>query len=251
MSRHDFVVRPEHFVRYLRKTLRMPADEVRLPRMGIIVFGGEDFRALRRLARARNRPANRWLCEGLAGDVPVAIARSQIGAPAAAILMEEMAARGVRGFLAFGACGSLRDDLRIGDVVLPAFAYPDEGTSRHYGAPKRPRPDIGLRKALAGTCAVRDVPFREGGVWTMDAPYRESWSRARTLARRGVLAVDMEASALYAVARVRNLRAASLMVVSDELGGDGWNPGFHDPAFLAGKRKAYRVVLDALAGGSR
>ncbi len=168
-----------------------------------------------------------------------------------AMTMEELAALGVRRFLVFGACGSLRTDLRIGDLVLPTFAVPDEGTSRHYGGPRRPRPARALRDALADACARRGVPFTLGGTWTTDAVYRESLSRARTLVRDGVVGVDMEASALWAVARLRGLQAASLFVVSDELGGDDWNAGFHRPEYLAGKRRALQVLVDAMSGSSR
>ena len=250
MSDADFVARPEHFLKYLRTTLGLRASDTRLPWSAVLVFGGQDFRAFRRLLGAEPVPWSRRVCRGHAGRVPVAVARSFIGAPAAAVTMEEMAVLGTRAFVAFGACGSLREDLRIGSVVLPTFAHPDEGTSRHYDGLRRPRPDRALHEALGAACARRSLAHVTGGVWTTDAPYRESLRRVRSLARQGVVAVDMEASAIYAVARVRGLKAASLMVVSDELGGDGWNPGFRHAAYLASKRKALRVVRDVLAGTS-
>src|SRR5256712_13627742 len=63
----------------------------------------------------------------------------------------------------------------------------------------------------------------------------------------------MEAGGVLAVERNRGVRAASLFVVSDELGGEGWNPGFDDPRFLAGKRRARRLLLDVILrrGGRR
>ncbi len=61
----------------------------------------------------------------------------------------------------------------------------------------------------------------------------------------------METSAIFNVARRRGMRAASLFVVSDELGGDAWEAGFHDPRFERGKRTARRVVLDAISGAFR
>src|SRR2546428_8244435 len=56
----------------------------------------------------------------------------------------------------------------------------------------------------------------------------------------------MEAGGVLAVERNRGVRAASLFVVSDELGGEGWNPGFDDPRFLAGKRRARRLLVDVI-----
>ncbi len=247
MTEHDDIVTPKHFTRYLRTTLKLRPSEIRLPSRGVIAFGGDDFERLRRALRGRRASWSQWQCVGRAGRHRVFVGRSQIGAPAAAIVLEEMAARGVRDCITFGACGSLRGDLPIGSVVVPAFAYPDDGTSRHYGAPRRPRPDPGLVAVLREACHRSGIPYREGGVWTTDAPYRESRSMARALTSRGVVAVEMEAAAVYAVARHRGVRAASLMVVSDELGGEGWNPGFWHPTFLRAKRKAIRVIVDVLS----
>ncbi|TLZ71648.1 MAG: purine-nucleoside phosphorylase [Methanobacteriota archaeon] len=250
MRGDDSIVRPDHFVRYLRRVVGLRPAETRLPTRAVLVFGGQDFRTLARMVGAKVLPWNRSMAVGRAGNRRVVVARTTIGAPATAIMIEEMAALGAREFLAFGACGSLVPRLKIGAIVVPTFAATDEGTSRHYGGAGRARPDTALRAALVRACEGRGVPFTEGGTWTMDAVYRETFARARALAARGVVAVDMEASAIWAVARHRGLRAASLFVVSDELGGDGWNPGFRDPAFLDGKRRALRVLVEALAGNS-
>lgn len=246
----DFIVQPEHFLRYLRKNLHLRPSQTRLPKWGVIVFGEADWQAVRRTLQGKRLSWDRWLAMGRTHGVRAAVARSQIGAPSAAIVMEEMAALGVRNFLAFGACGSLVERLPIGSVVIPTFAHPDEGTSRHYGNPRKPRPDPQLLRAVVAACKRRAIPFAQGGTWTVDAPYRESLQRARDLARQGILAVEMEASALWAVAHARGLRAASLFVVSDELGGDGWNPGFRDPAFLAAKKEAVRAVVDVISESS-
>lgn len=248
MTEPRFIVRPEHLRRYFREARGVSPSEMKLPRRGVIVFGGDDRRALDRAFQAKRLPWYRALSIGRAGRNRIVVARSPIGAPATAITMEEMAALGVRSFLSFGACGSLRKDLRIGDVFVPTFAVPDEGTSRFYGRPRRPRPDSTLRDAIVAACEHRGIPFRRGGTWTTDAVYRESRSRARSLARQGVAVVDMEASALWAIARLRKLRVASLFVVSDELGGDDWLFGFDDPVFRAAKRKALRVVGDVISG---
>lgn len=247
MKASDDIVTPRHFLHYLRATLHLPPSEIRLPPRGVIVFGSEDFHMLRRAIHGRPTSWSEWQCVGRAGRNRAFVGRSPIGAAAAATVLEEMAVRGVRNFITFGACGSLRDELPIGSTVLPTFAYPDDGTSRHYGAPRRPKPNPALLAAVRGACQRLDLPYRAGGVWTTDAPYRESRARARALVKAGVIAVDMEAAAMYAVARFRGVRIASLMVVSDELGGEGWNPGFHDPEFLRAKRKAIRAIVDALA----
>jgi len=242
-----FIVRPEHFLRYLRKDLHLNASQTRLPRRAVHVFGGDEFRAVRRAIHGAPSAWSRWVAVGKAGRVPAAVFRSHIGAPASAMDLEEMGVLGVREVIAFGSCGSIVKDLRIGDLVVPDFAVSDEGTSRHYGVPRRPEPDPGLRATILAACASGGLTVREGGVWTTDAPYREHRDRATRLAKRGVVAVDMEAAALWTVARHRGMRVASVFVVSDELGGPGWNPGFHHERHVEGLRRAARVVVGILS----
>ena len=247
MRTSDDIITPSHFIDYLCAALKLSAAEIRLPSRGIIVFGADDFEAVRRALHGGRASWSQWQSVGRVGRHRAFVGRSHIGAPAAATVLEEMGGRGVRSCIAFGACGSLLEDLPIGSIVLPAFAHADDGTSRHYGAPRRPRANASLVAAIRDSCRKRGLPYRAGGVWTTDAPYRESRAVARAMARQGVVAVEMEAAAPYAVARYRRLQVASLMVVWDELGGEGWNPGFQNPLFLRTKRKAIRAVVDALS----
>ncbi len=251
MTPDDWVVRPERFVEDLRKVQGVYGRDARLPVNGILVFGSQDLRAFARILRAR---LLRWAdgyAIGRSGRSRIAVFRSTIGAPAAAVNLEEALVLGLRRAVSFGACGSLRKDVPIGTVVLPTRAYSDEGTSRHYGGRVWSRPHARLLAALRTACTKRGVPFVEGGTWTTDAPYRESRAKARSLARRGVVCVEMEAAALFQVARVRDAEVASAFVVSDELDGPGWNPGFRDPRFLAAKARVAPAIVDALRSASR
>jgi purine-nucleoside phosphorylase len=62
-----------------------------------------------------------------------------------------------------------------------------------------------------------------------------------------VLVVEMEAAAIFAVARVRGIRVALLVSVSDELFGDGWNRGFGDERYLRTLDRAADAALDCAA----
>ena len=62
----------------------------------------------------------------------VALAGPMLGAPQTVLVLERMIALGARKFIALGWCGSLRSDVRIGDIVLPSGAISEEGTSAHY-----------------------------------------------------------------------------------------------------------------------
>jgi purine-nucleoside phosphorylase len=72
----------------------------------------------------------------------------------------------------------------------------------------------------------RGAAFQRGPTWTIDTRYRETVDEVRHYRREGVLTVEMEAAALFAVAVVRGVEAASVFVLSDLLGETEWTPEF-------------------------
>jgi uridine phosphorylase len=146
-----------------------------------------------------------------------------IGAPATVATLEAAIGLGARRLLFFGICGSLQPDLQIGDLVLADATLREEGTSYHYlaaGEPAEPTAHL-LEHAEANLRAER-IPYRRGTIWTTDAPYRETRTKVSRLASEGVLGVEMETSAVYALARFRGLEALSVQIVSDQLVGEEW-----------------------------
>ncbi len=74
--------------------------------------------------------------------------------------------------------------------------------------------------------ALSDIEPRLGGVWSTDAPYRETVGKVDEYARRGVLAVDMETTAMMAVATHRKAEFAAVLTISDLVHGPEWDPAF-------------------------
>ena len=171
------------------------------------------------------------------------------GAPFAAICIEELAALGARRFVIAGLAGSLQRDLRVGSLVLCRRALRDEGTSHHYVGPGRfASPSPRLTARLRRTFQRAGVPFAFGDTWTIDAPYRETRAEIRRYRADGILTVEMEASAAFAVARCRRCEASAAFVISDHLDESGWEPRFHDTR--AALRRAFDLSVEALSGGS-
>ena len=85
-----------------------------------------------------------------------------------------------------------------------------------------------------------------GRAWTIDAPFRETVGAIRRHQAAGVTVVEMEAAAIFAVAKVRGARAGLIVAVSDELF-QPWNPGFHLPVYVDALTRAADAVL--LAAG--
>jgi uridine phosphorylase len=173
-----------------------------------------------------------------------------IGAPAAAAVMEELAAAGTSAFVSIGTAGSLQRDLSPGDLVLCEAAIRDEGVSHHYLPPaKRAAATPVLTAALGAALRQSGAAFRPGISWTIDTPYRETAAEARQYQAEGVLCVEMEAAALFAVAEVRGLHVASAFAISDSLADLVWDPQFHGPAVEAGLAALYEAALIALQAG--
>jgi uridine phosphorylase len=171
-----------------------------------------------------------------------------VGAPAAAVMIEELIAFGVRRFVSVGTAGSLRSDLPPGSLVVCDSALRDEGTSYHYipgGAPVLP--SEGLTLALESALARRGVAFRSGPTWTTDAIYRETPEEVVKFRDEGALVVEMEAAALFAVARFRAVEIAACFSVSDTLAELAWRPEFHAETTVEGLEALFGAAVEALS----
>ena len=165
-----------------------------------------------------------------------------IGAPVAAVILEDLTALGVQRFLSIGTAGGLQADLAPGDVVLCTSAVRDEGVSITYASPaySPAEPDPALTDVLERAIAAAHLPYRRGATWTIDTPYRETAAEARHYQATGVQCVEMEAAVLLHGCAVpgRSTRSA----FDEEVTADAeWNPLFDHPD-LADLTSLYRGV---------
>lgn len=154
-----------------------------------------------------------------------------VGAPAAALAMEGLIARGTRTVVSVGHVGGLQPAARVGDVVVADRALRDEGTSHHYLEPARfVEADGAVVEAIAARLDTAEAPYAVGPTWTTDAPHRETVAEVERYRAEGVLTVDMEAAAVFAVAEYRDIAAGAVFTISDLLGPDEWQPAFDETA---------------------
>ena len=147
------------------------------------------------------------------GGKRIAVYRSTIGAPAAAAYAEEMFASGINHLIAFGICGALVDTPPHAFIV-PDKAFRDEGTSYHY-LPKAEYIDIKNAATVQSSLEKSGVSTMTGGTWTTDGFYRETRARADMMKDNGCIAVDMECSALQAVADFRGKQFYTFFITAD------------------------------------
>lgn len=252
-------VTPQQVLAHQLQQRGLSADEARLPPTLVATFQRAAYERLLERAgvEAGGGPRGQGgqAGSGTVGDlvvaavdgVPVAVARITVGAPAAALLLENAIARGVSRVLVNGSAGSLQRHLPIGSTVVVEGAEREDGTSHHYlPAGEVVAADPELTARLEACAAARGAAPVRGRSWTIDAPYRETVGGIRRHREAGVAVVEMEAAALFAIARVRAVRAGLIVAVSDELF-DVWTPGFGHPTYLAALRRAADACLDAAA----
>ena len=166
------------------------------------------------------------------------VAGPSIGAPLATLTLEKMIVLGAEKIVLYGWCGSISEELRIGDVVIGGKPISGEGTSRYYQFPGEAGPSARLRGRLQDYLDREGMAPKMANLWSTDAPYREDRRELQRLQiESNVKAVDMEYSALCAVSRFRGVEFAALFLVSDELYGEKWQPGFTSKPFKEKNRQ--------------
>jgi purine-nucleoside phosphorylase len=151
--------------------------------------------------------------------VPVSVQTSGMGTPSLSIVVEELLRLGARRLIRVGTCGGIADGLRTGDLVVATAACPVDGSTRTYlhGEPYAPAADFNLTRALVDAATAGGIEAQIGLIASVDVFYNPDEDYARRWRERGVLALEMEASALFFLAARAGVQAACALTVSDVL----------------------------------
>jgi uridine phosphorylase len=152
------------------------------------------------------------------GGVPLTVCSTGVGSPSAAIALEELAAVGVETVIRPGTTGALQADIDVGDMVVATGAAKEEGTTKRYERVEYPAvPDFGVVRALADAAESAGEDVHVGPIVTDDAFYAETEDYVDDWEAAGLLAVEMEAAALFALARRKGLRTGAICTVDGNL----------------------------------
>lgn len=154
-------------------------------------------------------------CISIQGHPDTCFTRGGYGAPAAVDTLETVRALGVRRVIIAGMCGGFSEDISVSDVVIPRRVKCEEGTSQHYfSGIEYAEPDPALFERATAHFASR-FPLTTHPTVTCDAVYRQTYAKEAAWREAGCVGVDMESSALLAVARYHSLPAVSILLCSD------------------------------------
>jgi uridine phosphorylase len=236
------VFEPANLLREARRQKRLSPGKI--PEICVLDPDGDIVRALRRAGRAALSP--RWACyhtdlfEFDHEDITFGIIGCAVGSAFAVLLAEELFVSGCRLLVSVTSAGQIcpQDDPPYFVVIDRALR--DEGTSYHYQPPSEfAAADPALVALAAGALRNSGVRVYQGASWTTDAPFRETAAaigRARAL---GILAVEMEAAALYAFAGARNRPVLCLAHVTNRMAVD---PGDFEKGEDDGAQASLAVV---------
>lgn len=177
--------------------------------------------------------------------MPVSVQATGMGCPSLAIVAEEIIRLGATTLVRVGTCGAIAGRVTPGDLVVASASVANEGTSRQYlgAGPHSPVADFALTRTMSEVAARGARPVHTGLIQTDDAFYATAKSDVPRMAARGVLAVEMEASALFTIGAMRQVKTGCVLVASNNVG----DASFLDSAALNGAIiDMVRAVLDAL-----
>jgi DeoD family purine-nucleoside phosphorylase len=191
----------------------LPGDPARATAIASRFDGG--------LASARQVNTNRGLL-GYTGTIDgrsISVQTTGMGAPSIALVAEELLRLGARQLIRVGTTGALRSDIQLGSIVIATASSPTDGATQTFmgGKPYAPAADFALTRALVESAERLGVPFRVGPIATIDvfSHYHPDPNFVAPWRNAGVLAVEMEASALFYLAAARGAQAACMGVVVD------------------------------------
>jgi purine-nucleoside phosphorylase len=225
----------------------------------VVLLPGDPNRA-RRISERFDEGSTRQVNEhrGLLGftgtfrGAPVSVQTSGMGTPSLSIVVEELLRLGANRLIRVGTCGGIAKGVGTGDLVIATAACPVDGATATYlhGEPYAPAADFALTRALVDTAAAAGVTARTGLVASVDVFYNTDDDYARRWRDRGVLAFEMEASALFFLAARAGVQAACALTVSDVLGDDVTTEESYLP--LDELNRAIDLMIDvALAAGTQ
>ena len=150
---------------------------------------------------------------------PVSVQTSGMGTPSLSIVVEELLRLGAKRLIRVGTCGGIAPGLKTGELVIATAACPTDGATATYlhGEAYAPAADFALTRALVDAATAAGVTARTGLVASVDVFYNADDDYAKRWRERGVLAFEMEASALFFLAARGGVQAACALTVSDVL----------------------------------
>jgi len=236
------VFTPESLLRETRRQKSIP--EGRVPDICILDPDGDIVRNL--LVEKKMQPNRYWACyhtelfDYVQDDLEFGIIGCAVGAPFAVLIAEELFASGCRLLISITSAGQILPVRNPPYFILIDKALRDEGTSYHYLPPSRYSTlNEELLDMMKESFNKSGIHISQGATWTTDAPFRELQKAIDYCRAEGILAVEMEAAALYAFAHARGKHVICIAHVTNQMGSKN---GDFEKGDADGSREALKLI---------
>ena len=163
------------------------------------------------------------------------------------ITSEVMCNAGIKNIIRIGTCGALDENIKIGDLIVVDKVIRGDGVTPYYvkqdfqTAADKKISDI-LYEVAKGMSVNANV--HRGMVWTTDALLRETRELVESKRKEGAIAVDMVSSTLLTIAQLHNVKAASILAVSDNV--ITGEMGFMNPLYYMAESNLITIALETV-----
>jgi purine-nucleoside phosphorylase len=147
----------------------------------------------------------------------VSVQGTGMGCPGATIVFDELIQLGVTRLLRVGTCGGLQPDHALGDIIVALSAVPADSTATHLvgGEPHAPTASWELIHEAVHVAKSHGQALRVGPIVSSDLFYNPDEGQYERWSKRGILAVEMEAAALFTLGALKGVLSGCLLTVSD------------------------------------
>ncbi len=236
---------PESLLREARRQKSATTEPA--PDICLLDPDGDIVRRLKLEGRARRHEG--WVCYHTdlfvfeQSGLTLGIVGCAVGSSFAVLVAEELFASGCKLLISMTSSGQIMPVQAPPYFIMIDRALRDEGTSYHYlpAATYIDAPEA-LIGVLEGAFNDIGLPVLRGATWTTDAPFRETDDAIESMRQRGLLAVEMEAAALYAFAKARGKPVVCFAHVTNQM---GRIDGDFEKGHADGTTAALRIVFEA------
>jgi 5'-methylthioadenosine phosphorylase/purine-nucleoside phosphorylase len=176
---------------------------------------------------------------------PISVQGTGMGCPSATIVFEELIQLGVTRLLRVGTCGGLQPDHSLGDMIVALSAVAADATATHLvgGEPHAPTASWELIHEAVHVAKAKGEKLRVGPIVSSDLFYNPDEGQYERWSKRGILAVEMEAAALFTLGALRGVLSGCLLTVSDIVV-EGEFVRISDDELRAAVDRMTRIALD-------
>jgi len=161
------------------------------------------------------------------------------------ITTEVMCNAGIQNIIRVGSCGAMDENIKVGDLIIVDKVLRGDGVTPYYVKPDFvTQADKKITDTMEEVAKGMGCTVHRGTAWTTDALLRETREIVEAKRKEGAIAVDMVSSTILTIAQTYNIKAGSILAVSDNL--VTGEMGFMNPLYYMAESSIINIALETV-----